>query len=104
MPLRAEARLRRNAARMHPFPSLCELAVEERSAVNPLKPRVYSGPPPDLAEPAVTRSKLMVSEPLRGVVAHAKFRRHNAERLAAILHGGVTLQTAYVAQPFLLQR
>jgi hypothetical protein len=29
-------------------------AVDERSAVNPLKPRVYSGPPPDLAEPAVT--------------------------------------------------
>jgi hypothetical protein len=32
----------------------------------------------------------MVCEPLRGVVAHARFCRHNAVHLAAILHGGVT--------------
>src|SRR5262245_29568168 len=65
--------------------TLCESTVEERSAVDPLKPGVYSGLPPDLAE-------LMVCEPLGGVVAHARFQRHNAAHLA-ILHGGVTLQT-----------
>src|SRR6476646_10457878 len=35
-------------------------------------------------------SKLMVCEPLRGVVAHATFQRQNPAHLA-ILHGGVTL-------------
>jgi hypothetical protein len=35
---------------------------------------------------------LMVCEPLRGMVAHATFQRHNTAHLA-ILHGGVTLQS-----------
>jgi hypothetical protein len=43
----------------------------------------------------------MVREPLRGVVAHARFQRHNTAHLA-ILHGGVTLQTPKIAHPFLL--
>jgi hypothetical protein len=34
----------------------------------------------------------MVCELLMGVVAHARFQRHNAAHLA-IRHGGVTLQT-----------
>jgi len=37
-------------------------------------------------------TKLMVCELLMGVVAHARFQRHNAAHLA-IRHGGVTLQT-----------
>ena len=51
-------------------------------------------PWPESEKPPVVRisTKLMVCELLMGVVAHARFQRHNAAHLV-IRHGGVTLQT-----------